>query len=570
MANLFGINVPVNIASSALTYSGSYRIFNVAEAIYNAQYLHTINNVFNLNNNNPSYLSQYFRYSLDNSYWSQWYDISTINNQLLFNQNVPIYLGFKVSYDNGTTDVLEQPIQLKEINAQFVTEKPKASYQTFNYTASEEYSISQYVNKTPTMALYDLNDLVEMNRAFSYAMMTMVGVDAVYISTTPDANGIDYVFREYTILNYNDMKCIKVVAENNEFPDDNFKTSGEGLMSLSFVLNIDKNYFEDIFGNGKEPRNGDIIYIPLINKIFVITSANMTMGVMAQPLYWSLKMSKYENSKKYNNKSNEPVSQFLNNITLTTEEAYGNDYDKQVKDSLLTQQYQPKTTTYADLVRDTINAYIHQTKVDFNYNRLIDYHYDCQVANPIAVNYVNTFNVNSNNNDISLSAFIRFKDGFASSPIFYSSDNKLSLNASYTSFGNILKLSILGYEVECDSINMNEWYSFFIVISPTFKQVRLTVYSMPADPRRGNGYFKFSIRGKATFDLVTITDMNDVKLNISSGLFDIANIRVFNRGIDEEKQQLSLSQLICKDEALLHIVDNCRPVMDREFFSSKY
>lgn len=567
--NLFGINIPINTASSALTYSGAYRIFNVGEAISNAQYLHNINNIFNYGNNNPNYLTQYFRYSLDNSYWSQWYNINQLQSQILFNQNSSIYIGFKIAYDNGTNDTLETPITLREINAQFATEKPKASLRTTNYTVSDELSTSQYVNKNVQYNLFNMDSLVAMNKAFSNAMMNFIGVDSVYISTSPDKDGIDYVFREYTILNYKDMKCCKVVAEDNNFPDDDFKVSGEGLMSVNFIVHIDKEYFQDIFGAGAEPRKGDVIYVSITDKVFVVTKSKMKRGVMNQPIYWMLSMAKYENSTIYNKNSNPPVSQFLDDITLTTDEAYGSEYDKQVKDPLLTQQFQPKTSTFKDLVRDEINVEIHQSKVDFNYNRLIDYHYYCDTTNPIAVNYVNTFNVDANNNDISLSAFVRLGTGFSSTNIFYSTDNKLQLNASYNSATSILKLSLLGYEVECDEMSVDEWYSFFVVVSPTFKQIRFVVYSMPPDPKR-NGYFKFNIKGKAVYDNVVIDSMSDVKLNIGSGLYDIANIRVFNRGIDEEKQQLSLSQLICKEEKLLHIVDNCRPVMDRPFVNSKY
>lgn len=570
--NIFDVNIPIP-GSQGLTASGAYRIYSLANPLTNISAINNLTSAINYGNNDPSYVKQSFRYSTDNQYWSQWYNFDSaqsILQVLSFSPTSPLYIAYKLGYDNGTTDTLQTPVTLDNISAQFITDVPKPSLR-MTPTVSNEFLINVYASKTSTFNLYNSSAWAQINIAYSYAMMNLIGHDAVYFRTSPDKTGTDFIFREHTLFDVAGRKCIKVVAKDNNFPDDEFEFRGDGMhTSQPFEVHIDKQYFEDNFGVGAQPRKNDFMYIPLINRIFSVGSVSLQRGAMKVELFWKLRLSKFQ--RNINLKTDEETTKFLDNMLISSDDAFGEEVQDQISNALMPQQFSPTPTTTADETRQSMDTslMVNETKVDFNYTRLINYFYDMNTpASDYGVVYNNQF-ILSTENDAAICFMLRLKNGTASFTTVASYDNAtFDISGAYNANTKNLAISILGNSVSIANVSIDKWYSVFINVSTIFKQLNISFYDITENPSSKGKFYKFIPMLKKDFNNITIPSIN-CKLGLKKGLYDIANIRVFNKCMQVEDQQYIISELVIKDEKLLTIIDNSRPRMNTPFIMQKY
>ena len=120
------------------------------------------------------------------------------------------------------------------------------------------------------------------------------GLEANYYSVQPQGRGKDVILREYTLFNVVDEKCVKILVPQNQFPDNKINFDPFGLQFEDvFEVQMDKRYFESIFGRGSQPRKRDIIYFPLTNRIYEINSTYLFRDFMQAPVYFKMELKKY-------------------------------------------------------------------------------------------------------------------------------------------------------------------------------------------------------------------------------------------------------------------------------------
>ena len=569
--NIFDVHIPIP-SDTGLTVSGAYRMFSVANPLTNISAINNFTSSINYGNNNPSYLKHYFRWSTDNEYWSQWYEFDRnlgILPMLSFASDKPFYFGYKIAYDNGTSDPLPTPIKITDFGARFETTIQKPSLRA-EATVSNELILNSFVNRTAApIGLYNNPALVQLNQSLSYAMMTMFGIDMLYFRTAPDKTGTDFVFREHTLYNIVERKCIKMIANNNEFPDDDFEFNGDGIhYTQPFELHIDKQFFEDNFGIGFEPRKKDIVYIPLINRMFQVDQTSLKRGYLKCPLFWKLRMSKFNNN--INLGKDEDTAAFLDNMLISSNDAFGDKVESQVLNATLPQQSTPPTTK-SDEVRKYLDnsLMVHETQVDFNFSRLINYYYDMSTPTD---DYGVVYNKNislSSSKDVAICFMFRIKNGATNFSTIQSSDGtSFSIDFNYSATTKDMTASVLGLNLLSNQIEIDKWYSVFINLSGIFKQANITLYDL-VDTANKNKHFKLSQLSTIAMNVANFNDI-DTSIGIKKGLYDIANIRVFNKCMPAEKQKNIISELMLRDEALLTIIDNSRPRMNVPLIMKKY
>ena len=179
-----------------------------------------------------------------------------------------------------------------------------------------------------------------MYKDLSSMVNQMFGLDANYYSVQPQARGRDVVLREYTIFNVVSEKCVKLMVDQNRFPDNsmNFNTFN-ATYEDPFEVHIDKTYFESIFGRGSQPRKRDVIYFPITNRLYEIGSTYLFRDFMNAPVYFKLELKKY--SPKSNTYFVDPVhKEELEGITVSAEELFGNAIKDEELKITKPQQYQ--------------------------------------------------------------------------------------------------------------------------------------------------------------------------------------------------------------------------------------
>jgi hypothetical protein len=366
------------------TYIGNYRVLTWDKPFENViRYNGWIIDAIQSTNNEPTIdaddISIDFRYSIDGKTWSLWTNVGTalrgITNNfsdvftIELDPNNKFYPEFRFTSvllnDDGTVIYeTDEPIDPSVIIISFLidvdyAETPEIPIRKPAPTCSNEISDRPVVFSDCkfTFNPYAVNKALNIYKDLSLMVNKLFGLDANYYSVQPQARGKDVVLKEYTLFNVVSEKCVKVMVNQNQFPDNKINFDPFGLQFEDvFEVQMDKRYFESIFGRGSQPRKRDIIYFPLTNRIYEINSTYLFRDFMQAPVYFKMEL------KKYNPKSNtyflDPAhKEELDGISLTTESLFGDEVRNEELKLSKPQQY---ATTNTQMSQDPIRSYIYK------------------------------------------------------------------------------------------------------------------------------------------------------------------------------------------------------------------
>ena len=366
------------------TYIGNYRVLTWDKPFENViRYKGWIIDAVQSNNTEPTIdaddISIDFRYSIDGKTWSLWANVGTALRGLTNNfsdiftieldPNNKFYPEFRFTSvlhnDDGTVIYhSDEPIDPSIIIVSFLidvdyAETPEIPIRKPAPVCSNEISDRPVVFSDCkfTFNPYAVNKALNIYKDLSLMVNKLFGLDANYYSVQPQARGKDVVLKEYTLFNVVAEKCVKIMVNQNQFPDNKINFDPFGLQFEDvFEVQMDKRYFESIFGRGSQPRKRDIIYFPLTNRIYEINSTYLFRDFMQAPVYFKMEL------KKYNPKSNtyflDPAhKEELDGISLTTESLFGEEVRNEELKLAKPQQY---ATTNNQLSQDPIRSYIYK------------------------------------------------------------------------------------------------------------------------------------------------------------------------------------------------------------------
>jgi hypothetical protein len=172
---------------------------------------------------------------------------------------------------------------------------------------------------------YAVNKALNMYQDLSLMVNKVFGWEANYYSIQPQGRGKDVILKEYTLFNVVAEKCVKIMVPQNQFPDNKINFDPFGLQfEEPFEIQIDKRYFESIFGKGSQPRKRDILYFPTPNRIYEINSTYLFKDFLNAPVYFKIELRKY--SPKSNTYFQDPAyKEELDGIAISTTELFGED-----------------------------------------------------------------------------------------------------------------------------------------------------------------------------------------------------------------------------------------------------
>ena len=364
------------------TYIGNYRVLTWDKPFENVEKYRgwIIDAVFS-NNIDPRLDANDividFRYSIDGKTWSLWSNVGTAlrgltNNfseifEIDLDPSNKFYPEFRFTSvlinDDGTVIYqTDEPIDPSVVIVDFqldlvFADEPEVVIYKPSPICSNEYSNRPVVISDCkfTFNPYNVNKALNMYQDLSLMVNKVFGLDANYYSIQPQARGRDVILREYTIFDVVSEKCVKVLVNQNQFPDNKINFDPFGLnYDDPFEIQMDKRYFESIFGRGSQPRKRDIIYFPITNRIYEINSTYLFRDFMNAPVYFKMEL------KKYNPKSNtyfrDPAyKEELEGISLSTEELFGEETRSEELKIAKPQQY---ATTITQMSQDPIRSYI--------------------------------------------------------------------------------------------------------------------------------------------------------------------------------------------------------------------
>ena len=132
-------------------------------------------------------------------------------------------------------------------------------------TSTTENTYNPYSNLDSALALQE---------SLAETVSNIVGIPIYYFKLAPDTSSADLTFKEYTLMNVESVKQLKLVIADGQMPSSKPEFSDWGLdFQNDWETEITKVSFATAFGNNAQPMEGDLIYIPLMKRMWMVNGA---------------------------------------------------------------------------------------------------------------------------------------------------------------------------------------------------------------------------------------------------------------------------------------------------------
>ena len=102
----------------------------------------------------------------------------------------------------------------------------------------------------------------------------IVGIPCYYFKVNGDAPSKDITFKEYCHLSVTSVKFIKIIVTDGQMPSSRPLFDEFGLnWETDWETEISKTIFATAFGTTQQPTEGDLVYIPMMKRMWQVSSA---------------------------------------------------------------------------------------------------------------------------------------------------------------------------------------------------------------------------------------------------------------------------------------------------------
>lgn len=219
--------------------------------------------------------------------------------------------------------------------------------------------------------LFNYNNIlntVQIYNGVNYAINIMTGIDSRWFRAVPELASKDVIFLEYTLSSVDPTPiCIKLIVPNGQFPDAKNNYDLLGLeYEIPLEVQMDFKYWSECAGEGTMPQKGDIVYIPLSNKLYEVNSASEVRGFMEQITGWKCNLVKYVPSKartfNVDEDTNMSLEDTLSKYTASVESLMGDEIRDDIEKLTSPSQTSPHLNSKRDIYKKLSNGL--ETKIE--------------------------------------------------------------------------------------------------------------------------------------------------------------------------------------------------------------
>lgn len=149
----------------------------------------------------------------------------------------------------------------------------------------------------------NLDCALQMYQQMSDLICCTIGIPCYYFRVMPDHSTADYTFKEYLLHNVVDMKHLKLVCQDGTMPSSKPQmTEFDFDWETDWEVEMSKSAFAKAFGDTAFPKQRDIIYIPLMKRMWEVNSAydEKNEAFMWRPVTWKLGLVKWNDKTNVN------------------------------------------------------------------------------------------------------------------------------------------------------------------------------------------------------------------------------------------------------------------------------
>ena len=400
-----------------------------------------------------------------------------------------------------------------------------------------------------------------------------------YFRTEPDKRTEDVILKEYSLFNVVDKQDLKILVPDNEFPEENPTYDIFGMEFAEFEVHITAAEFEKVFGTGKKPRNLDYMYIPLINRMYEVSSIGLSDEFNHTHSYYRVKLVKFQDRSAVIKNNFEDAT---DNLITGVEEVFGERQAEEMEKDTNPQQFQTVSTAYRDGIRSFVDRSLtikdydlknRWTVVSKNYYELTDIK-----KNNVAIEYTIPSKLSSDNN-LALSLWFNPQFAAADTDEYILFGDMAALSGFKVFLSNTeLKVVVNGVDYVFThglTLQKGEWYGLILNLNNKFLQMGTSIYRLDQTNNRGTAYpnrpqdgsnnliEEFSETKDIGQPLVWMSDSNYA---LRGNSMYMTNIRVFEKVVEYEQHHNILNQYVVRDNHLAPLIDNAIPSLGYQRF----
>lgn len=230
-----------------------------------------------------------YSHSIDSVCWSCWADYNTELSSVI-NIKTDFFVKFQVSGPVSS-------VYIKDANTD--------SYiQTFNWSSQmlSGFNFTGCTDSSANPNRYDpyanMECAVKLQQQLSETVACMFGIPVYYFKVSGVKASADITFKEYALKSVTSVKQIKIVIKYGQMPSSKPEFSDFGLdWQSDWEVEVTKNMFATAFGNAEQPAEGDLVYIPMMKRMWQVNEAydEKNDSLMWVSTSFKLALVKYQN-----------------------------------------------------------------------------------------------------------------------------------------------------------------------------------------------------------------------------------------------------------------------------------
>ena len=297
-----------------------------------------------------------FAYSLDGSCWSCY---MTYKEALINTIDLKQDFFIRVQVKGAISKVILNSEQISDYSTELVG--------CFQFTAAENTNTyNPYAN---------MDNAISLQQQLAESVSQLVGIPCYYIKLNPNSGSKDLTFKEYALMNVESIKQVKIVIQDNQMPSSKPEFSDWGLdWQTDWEVEVTKGSFATAFGNTAQPMEGDLVYIPMMKRMWMVNGAyeEKKDGFMWIATTFKLALTKYQEKDSV---MLGDAQDFVDNIVKTKYEDLFDEDDNSTLDSGEASTESPKfaaASLYPVFESDAIRKYITCDTIDIRQNSLYE------------------------------------------------------------------------------------------------------------------------------------------------------------------------------------------------------
>lgn len=423
---------------------------------------------------------------------------------------------------------------------------------------------------------YDISKAALLYASLSESTTQMFGWEVVYFLTDPDSLGTDKTFHEHQLYNVVDENQIKVMVDQNQFPDNQIVFNQFDLTLFeTFEIHITKKEFKKMFGVDQRPSKEDFLWFCELNRIYQVEHAQPYRDFLNAAVYYKVILKKY-NQKSSVKAATPSIEAKIQNLTSNTtlDELFGIDMERDKEEvanpkdlSTLTKD-EYRYEFFAEVVRELI---LNSTLVINKYH----YNLGSVASGSSAIIYSIKDNLLRKGDNRSYSCWFRVSDYVVNEKHNFFSNydevNKKGIKIDMFESKIEVQINNTVSSMEIDDLMDDTWYIYTVNIDQRLGTITQYLYKRNADDEA-------MVKRLPTSELKLIKkNYSEVlpqeyemekgnEITIKGSPMNITNIRFYNDIINEKDHTKVLNQYVIRDTDYLIIGDNSNKKVTLENF----